>query len=420
MTNESGPSGRRLAAVVVGNALEFYDFTAYAFFAVQIGKTFFPSHSAIESLIASLITFGVGFAARPVGALVIGAYGDRAGRRPAMLLCFALMGVGVLAMAVTPSFAQIGVAAPVIVLVTRLVQGFALGGDVGPTTAYLIESAPAARRGYFGTWQYASQTLSTLVAGLIGLALTGSMSAAALDAWGWRIPFVLGSCVLPLGFLIRRALPETLDEAERGKKPEAAEAADYRRAMFLALPMLASTTIGFAIFNYMTTYAVAILKMPQGAAFGASITWGAMGTVFNLMGGALSDRFGRKRLMIWPRLVFLVLILPGFAWLVAARSTGVLILVVAVLAITSSLSAGVSMVCLTEAIPKPVRSGSLAIIYAVAIAIFNGTAQLLVTWLIKFTGDVMWPAYYLAGMTALGLIAMALMKETAPVRAARG
>ena len=184
--------------------------------------------------------------------------------------------------------------------------------------------------------------------------------------------------------------------------------------MILALPMLASTTISFAIFNFMTTYAVAILHMPQGAAFGASITWGAFGTVFNLLGGTLSDRFGRKPLMIWPRIVFLVLILPGFGWLVAARTTEALVVVTMVLALTSSLSSGVSMVCLTEAIPKPVRSGSLAIIYAVAIAVFNGTAQLLVTWLIKSTGDVMWPAYYLAGMTALGLVAMALMKETAP------
>jgi MFS family permease len=384
---------RNVAAALIGNALEFYDFTTFAFFAVQIGRTFFPGKSAFTTLILTLITFGVGYISRPIGAVVIGAYGDRAGRRPAMMLSFTLMCAGVLAMALTPSYAQIGVAAPILVLAFRLVQGFALGGEVGPTTAFLIEVAPAARRGFFGTWQYDS-----------------------LDSWGWRVPFLIGAAALPLGWYIRNRVPETLAPEERGTKPTGAEAADYRRALLLSLPMLGSTTICFATFNYMTTYAVAILHMPQAAAFGATIAWGGAGLVFNLMGGALSDRFGRKALMIWPRLGFLALIVPGFMWIVAARTGGVLFGVTIVLTVLSSLSNGVSMVCLTEAIPKPIRSASLAVIYAVAIAIFSGTAQLVETWMIRATGDILSPAYYLAGATAVGLVAMLAMRETAPAR----
>jgi MFS family permease len=159
--------------------------------------------------------------------------------------------------------------------------------------------------------------------------------------------------------------------------------------------------------------------MPQQVAFGATVAWGAFGLVFNLLGGALSDRLGRKPLMVWPRLVFLLLILPGFLWIVHARSFWVLFAVTATLSSVVSLSNGVSIVCLTESIPKTVRSRSLAIVYAIAIALFNGTAQLLMTWLIKQTGDVLWPAYYMAGTALLGTIVMALMRETAPARLAR-
>jgi MHS family citrate/tricarballylate:H+ symporter-like MFS transporter len=407
---------RQVAAAVVGNALEFFDFISYAFFAVQIGQTFFPGHSAFQSLMLSLMTFGVGFIGRPVGAVVIGAYGDRVGRKPAMILSFLMMSVGVLAMAVTPSYAQIGMAAPIIVLVARLVQGFALGGEVGPTTAFLIEASPPLRRGFYGCWQYGSQNLAHLAAGLIGLALASYMSAATLSAWGWRIPFLIGACVLPVGFLIRSGLTETLAPTERRAPRTPEDQAAFRRAVILGFAMLCSTTVSFGVFTFMTTYAAAILHMPQKIAFGATITWGAFGLMASLAGGALSDRFGRKVVMVWPRLAFLVLILPCFIWLARARTAEALILTVAVLTTLSCLSAGVGLVCLTESIPKSVRSGSLATTYAIAIAVFNGTVQLLVTWLIKVTGDVLWPAYYMAGATALGLIAMALMRETAPVK----
>lgn len=404
---------RHVAAAVAGNALEFFDFTAYAFFAIQIGHAFFPGHSQTDTLILSLITFGVGFVGRPIGAVVLGVFGDRAGRRPAMMLSFLLMCVGVLGLAVTPSYAQIGVAAPVIVLGARMVQGFALGGEVGPTSAFLIEGAPAAKRGVYGAWQYASQNLANLVAGLFGVALAASLSGAALAAWGWRIPFLAGAAVVPLGLYLRRGVPETFRGGERAKA-DPVEVARGRRAVILGLPMLASTTVSYAVFNFLTTYAVAFLHMGQGVAFAATVTWGACGLVFTLVGGALSDRWGRKSLMIWPRIAFLASIFPGFLWIVSTRSGAALIIATAVMGTLASLSNGTSFVCLTEAIPKPVRSGSLAVIYALSIAVFNGTAQLFITQMIKTTGDLMWPAYYLAAATAVGIVLMAMMAETAP------
>src|SRR5580698_3038090 len=201
---------RHVAAVTAGNALEFYDFLTYAFFAAQIGRTFFPSANAAGSLLASLATFGAGFLMRPVGALTIGRMADRIGRKPAMLLSFALMGTAMVGLALTPSYRAIGIAAPILAIGFRLVQGFALGGEIGPNTAYLIEAAPPNRRGLYVSFQYMSQDGSVLVSGLVGYALAQWLSDAQLDAWGWRVAFILGASIVPFGLLLRRELAETL------------------------------------------------------------------------------------------------------------------------------------------------------------------------------------------------------------------
>src|ERR1700743_446482 len=199
---------RYVAAAVTGNALEFYDFTTYGYFALQIGRTFFPSHDPFISLMITLMTFGAGFIMRPVGAVVIGRYADRIGRKPAMIICFAMMGAGVLALALTPSYAQVGPAAPIIVVWSRLVQGCALGGDVGPTTAFLLEAAPIEKRGLYGSLQFASQGISTLAAGLAGVALAHCLTPAQLDHFGWRIALSLGALIVPVGLAMRHSLPE--------------------------------------------------------------------------------------------------------------------------------------------------------------------------------------------------------------------
>ena len=206
---------RKVFAVGVGNALEFYDFITFSFFAIQIGHSFFPESQTSHGLLYSLATFGVGFLTRPLGGLVIGMYGDRVGRKPAMVLSFALMGASILGLALTPSYAQIGIAAPILLVTFRLVQGFALGGEVGPTTAFLVEAAPPYRRGLYVSLQFMTQDLAVLAAGLAGFVLTSWLTPAALDAWGWRIALLIGATIVPIGLHMRRSLPETLHDTDR-------------------------------------------------------------------------------------------------------------------------------------------------------------------------------------------------------------
>ena len=198
-----------IAAVAAGNGLEFFDFLLYSTFALYIGQAYFPNHDPVVSLLLSLATFGIGFVTRPIGGLVLGRVGDVIGRKPAMLISFALMGVGGLGLALTPTYAQIGVAAPVLVIVARLVQGFALGGEVGPSTTFLVEAAAPRRRGLIGAMQAESQAFAILAASLTAVVLALVLSASALQLWGWRVGFLIGLAIIPFGFLVRRGLPET-------------------------------------------------------------------------------------------------------------------------------------------------------------------------------------------------------------------
>ena len=404
---------RHVAAAVIGNTVEFYDFSTYAFFATQIGQTFFPSHSAIASLLASLLVFGVGFVGRPIGAVVIGRYGDRAGRRPAMLLSFALMGVALIGLALTPSFRTIGIAAPIIVTLLRVVQGFALGGDVGPTTAFLVEAAPSAHRGFYASLQYASQGMSALLSGLVGFTLARTLDAAALQSYGWRIAFLLGAVILPIGFVIRRTLPETLHHEE--DPDETADAVrDVRRTAILGFAMLASATIAYYSLSYMTTYASQMLHMPTDVSFAATIFFGLSNVLFAPLGGWLSDRVGRKPVMVGSRIVFAIVGIPAFMLLLHNRDPVTLFVVAFVLGALSQL-ASPQIAALAEALPKSMRSASLSIIYAVAIALFGGSVQFVVTGLIHITGNLLVPAYYLTLGNIAGIVSMGMFKETAPI-----
>ncbi len=413
------PSGalprRFIAAATVGNALEFYDFITYAFFAIQIGHAFFPSKSAYGSLMLSLATFGAGFITRPIGGLVIGAYSDRVGRRPAMMLSFTMMGVAIVTLALIPPYAKIGVAAPIMAILVRLLQGFSLGGEVGPTTAYLLEAAPLRGRGLAVSWQGASQGIAATLGGLVGVGLSLVMSPALLDAYGWRIAFLLGAGTLPFGLWIRRALPETLHAAEPSSPAAAADAGRLglvranARIIVLALLVLASGTIGTYVQNYMTTFAQATLHMRPGVSFLGNAMGNLSGVAAVLVGGWLSDRRGRRPVMIWSNLVYLLLILPVFYWIVSERSAFALIAGSTVLGVASTVSSGAFYAAVTETLPKRIRGGAFATVYATAIATFGGTTQLVITWLIQSTGSPMAPACYMAGAALVGQIAIMLI-----------
>lgn len=406
---------RHVAAAVVGNALEFYDFTAYAFFAVQIGNSFFPTHTPFGRLMLSLATFGAGFVTRPLGAVVIGAVGDRAGRRPAMLISFALMGLAVIGLALTPPFAVIGPMAGVLGVTARLIQGFALGGEVGPVTAFLVEAAPAGRRGFYGALQNASQGLSGLAAGLVGLGLSNLLSAQSLQSWGWRLAFLIGAAVLPFGLLLRRALPETLHGSDRaGQSAGPSKAHGRTRAIGLGLGLIMSSTTATYVLLYMNTYATTVLYMKTNLAFAATSVFGACGLVFGALGGALSDRIGRKPVMFWPAAVLMAVAYPAFALISARRDAAALLGATGLMSTLLALSLGARLVSLAEALPRTARSAGVAVTYASMVAVFGGATQPLLAWLIHLTGDVLAPAWYLMATTAFGLAAAALMPETRP------
>jgi len=295
-------SRRVVAATVIGNALEFYDFVTYAFFAVYIGKTFFPSGNEFISLLMSVAVFGVGFFTRPLGGILIGAYADRAGRKPAMLLTIVLITIGTLGLALTPSYESIGIAAPIIVVLARLIQGLALGGEIGPSSAFLIESAPAAQRGMYGSWQLASQGIAAAVAGGFGMVLAAIMSKEELQAWGWRIPFAVGLLLIPLAIYLRKSMPETLEHGSSDAPQEKAGPLlrQHARLITLALLALVGGTVSTYVNNYMTTFAITTLKFPPVTAMAATVVSGIATLAFSLLGGWLSDRFGRKTVMLVP------------------------------------------------------------------------------------------------------------------------
>ncbi len=402
-------SKRQIASVTAGNALEFYDFVTYAFFATQIGRTLFPGNAA-DSLLYSLATFGVGFFARPLGGLIIGRMADRKGRKPAMILSFTIMGVAMTGLALTPSYAAIGMAAPVLAVLFRLIQGFALGGEVGPNIAYLMEAAPPGRRGLYISFNFASADFAALVAGLLGFALSSLLSGAQLDAWGWRLAFILGAAIVPFGLRLRHTLEETLPpqlEPALGEKP-------IRAPLLVAgggLLIIAGAAISNYTLDYLTTYAQSTLHMAVPTAFAASIVLGLVAVSGDLGGGWLADRFGPKRVLIMPWLLLIGFVIPVFSFLNHARTASALLMSTAILALLHILGSTPAVLLFVQALPARVRAGATGLVYALALAIFGGSTQLVETMLIRWTGNPIAPGWYMMGAVTLALCGALLIPE---------
>jgi MFS family permease len=405
-----------VVATVLGNALEFYDFTTYAFFAVMIGHAFFPAQDPFISLLLSVAAFGVGFITRPLGGIVIGAYADRAGRRPAMMLSIGLMAVGMVVLAATPSYATIGLAAPILVILARLIQGFALGGEVGPSTSYLLEAAPAGKRGQYGAWQIASQGAASALAGSLGVLLSWLLDANDMQSWGWRIPFIVGVAIVPVGLIMRGQLQETVDLGARTTHSSASHVLSallqhHLRPLVLALMLITSGTIATYIGVYMTTYALSTLHMATGASMGATVVVGLCLLIFGLIGGWLSDRVGRKPVYLVSKLALTAVAYPAFVVINRHHTLTALLLMAGLMSALNALG-GVVLVVIPELFPKSVRSAGLSTVYAIAVTVFGGTTQVVVAWLIHATGNPLSPAWYLIGTSAIGILAILMIAET--------
>jgi MFS family permease len=414
-----GPSRlRTISAITIGNALEFFDFTVYGFMAILIGKLFFPNLSPYNQLLLAVATFGVGFVMRPIGGVVIGAYADRAGRKAAMTLAIALMSLGCAIIAFTPTYAQIGVAAPVLMVLARLLQGFSAGGEVGASTTLLVEYASPRDRGYLASWQFASTGLGIFLGALVVSALSAALSPLAMETWGWRVPFVLGMSIAPVGIYIRRQLNETLDiDLAGATRPHRNSSLrillkEHRRSLAAGiLTVMGSTTAAYVVTFYMPNYAVRELGLSPAFSLAAAALVGFLSFALASPVGWLSDRIGRKSLIIGSRVVLALVIYPAFVWLVDEPSPGRLLTLMALLGAMHVVQAVPGLTALPEMFPKHVRATGMSVVYSVGVALFGGFSPLIVTWMVNETGSKLAPAWYLMGTTVVSLFGLLLFKD---------
>ncbi|WP_395069829.1 MFS transporter [Paraburkholderia silvatlantica] len=414
---------KAIFAITLGNGLEFFDFTVYSFFASIIGSLYFPVHGSLNQLMLAVGSFGVGFVVRPIGGIVIGAFADRVGRKAAMTLTLWLMALGSALIAFAPTYAQIGLAAPALILLARLVQGFAVGGEVGASTSLLLEYADDRSRGFYGSWQFVSQGLNTVCGALIGVALSTMLSQAALESWGWRVPFVIGMLVVPVGVYIRRHLDETLAnpvEVEDAE-PVADVARPLREIFGRHRPALVAgvvTTIGgtaanYIVLFYMSTYAIKILGLPMSVGMSAALVAALVTAICSPFAGSLSDRLGRKWVMGVSRVLLIAVIYPAFMVIHAMPTVPTVLAVVAVLGAIVAFTAVPNIVMLPELFPQSIRVTGMSVVYCVGVSIFGGFAQFFATWLIKLLDNPLAPAWYLIGCGAVSLLALPLIREPA-------
>jgi MFS transporter, MHS family, proline/betaine transporter len=402
----------------IGNALEWFDFSVYGYFAGIIAKQFFPLHDEWLSTLLAIATFGISFLMRPFGAVVLGLYGDRKGRKAALTLAITLMMTGTLTMAVMPPYAVIGTTAPVLILLARLVQGFAVGGEFGSATAFMVEHSPS-RRGYFASWQFASQGISAILAAAFGSLLTVWLSPEHLSAWGWRIPFLFGVLIGPVGYYIRSQLDETPEFLALGREREvladkprdpAASFSSHWVNLLLAIGLVAQSTVGVYVLQlYMPLYAVKQLHMPAAVSFGAVVLNGGLQFVLSPLMGAWSDRIGRIRIMLGTSVLMGLLIYPMFALLQNHPTVGWLLLLQGTSGIFKAAYSGPMPALMSEIFPTQVRSTGLSIAYSIGVTVFGGFAPTIVETFIHVTGDKLAPAYYVATAALLSGISLVIV-----------
>jgi MFS family permease len=396
--------------VASGNFLEMYDFMVFGYYAAAIGRAFFPSGSEFASLMKALMTFGAGYLMRPLGAIVLGAYIDRHGRRKGLLLTLGLMAIGTASIALTPGYQTIGILAPLAILLGRLLQGLSAGVELGGVSVYLAEIAPPGRKGFFVSWQSASQQVAVALAAVIGIALTYNLAADSMNRWGWRVPLLLGCLIIPVLFALRQTLGETEEFLARKRHPTIAAivrtVAGNWRLVGLGMMLSTMTTVCFYMITaYTPTFGSTVLHLAN-TRVQVVILCVAISNFFWLpVMGALSDRIGRQAILVAVTVLTLITAYPALSWLVSSPSIGRLLAVELWLSCMFGSYNGAMVVYLTEIMPPEVRTSGFSVAFSLATAVFGGFTPAICTYLIEVSGNRAVPGLWLSFAAALGLLA---------------
>lgn len=405
-----------IAAATIGNGLEWFDFTVYGFFTPIIARLFFPAINDLTSILLTVGTYGVGFFMRPVGAVVLGVYADRKGRKAALTLTILMMAFGTALLGFAPTYAQAGIVGPLVIVLARLIQGFSAGGEIGGATAFLIEYAPPEKRGFYASWQQTSQALAVVLGGICGTIVTHALDPAAIDSWGWRVPFLLGLLIGPVGFYIRARVDETPvftdSHTQKSESPLRDALSDHPRGIASGFGVTILWTVcTYVLLFYMTTYAVKQLNIPLADAFVATTIGGLVLMLGCPIAGALSDRVGRKRLLLAAAIAIGVLIYPLFAWVNAKPDLMTLAIVQGILGLLLAAFTGPAPALLAEQFPAGLRSTGLSLAYNFAVTIFGGFAAVIVTLLIEATGTKLAPSFYVMAAALVSALTLLTMKD---------
>ncbi|PLY59612.1 MFS transporter [Herbaspirillum sp. BH-1] len=400
---------RLIIASSIGNALEWFDFVAYGFFAVTISKLFFPTGDDTVSLLVTFATFGLSYLFRPLGAILLGWYGDKVGRKPALLVSLSMTVVGTLICTVIPTYESIGVAAPIGILVARILLALSAGGEFGSATALLTETG-SKRRAFMASWQFSSQGAAALMAALAGFLLNLWLTPEQISAWGWRLPFAFGLLIAPVGLYIRRHI----DEVPMAKKAQASQADDASWGLQVTRVLVAmgilsvSTAATYLMLLYMPTFAIKQLHLPQSTAFAAAAVTGAILMVGAPFMGLLADRYGRTRIMVVSTVLTLATIYGSFVWVIAQPSVWVMMAIMIWAGILKAVYFGSLGVVLSSIFPPATRVRGMGISYSLGATVFGGFTPFMVTWLVGKTGNPVSPSYYLMGCAAISLVCVSI------------
>jgi len=416
----SRPAQHPAKAIIVasiGNALEWFDLIVFGFLSVVISTQFFPPGNPTAALLQTLVAFGLAFLMRPLGAIFLGRYADRHGRMKAMVMSAGLMMLGTGIIAFIPTYAQIGVFATVGLVIARLIQGFSAGGEFGSATAFLAEQSPD-KRGFFASWQVASQGFTTLLASAFGVGLANWLTPEQLHAWGWRIPFMFGLIIGPVALYMRRNVPETeeFEAIEPSKTPLMDVMRAHKAPLLAAIGVTVLANVATYVVLFMPSFAQRELGLPASGAFAATLVTGVVQLVLAPFAGALSDRIGRVPVMAGAGAGMLLLIWPLFAWLVASPTVATMIAVQAIYGVLLSCYFGVVPSMLCELFPTRNRTTGLSLGYNIAATLFGGFSPALIVWLIATTGSKLAPSYYVMFAAALSLSALVFAHKRFGVR----